>query len=71
MINFYIYSNNFTNPLSTLELSDSVAISHKRYVVRGGSYDDTNPEYVSVYFRDAVDSNKHDESIGLRLVLNP
>ena len=69
--NFYIYSNNFINPLSTLELSDSVAISQMSYVVRGGSYVDTDAEYVSVYYRDAVDSYQHHEYIGLRLVLNP
>lgn len=57
---FYSQSNKSKNPLNTK--------ANKSRVVRGGSFDDTDPEYVTVYYRNS--SNDAAGYIGFRLVVN-
>ena len=57
---FYSQSNKSKNPLNTK--------TNNSRVVRGGSFDDTDPEYVTVYYRNS--SNDAAGYIGFRLVVN-
>lgn len=57
---FYSQSNKSKNPLNTK--------ANNSRVVRGGSFDDTDPEYVTVYYRNS--SNDAVGYIGFRLVVN-
>lgn len=57
---FYSQSNKSKNPLNTK--------ANNSRVVRGGSFDDTDPEYVTVYYRNS--SNDAAGYIGFRLVVN-
>ncbi len=57
---FYSQSNKSKNPLNTK--------ANNSRVVRGGSFDDTDPEYVTVYYRNS--SNDATGYIGFRLVVN-
>ena len=57
---FYAQSNKSKNPLDTK--------TNNSRVVRGGSFDDTDPEYVTVYYRNS--SNDAAGYIGFRLVVN-
>ena len=57
---FYSQSNKSKNPLNTK--------ANNNRVVRGGSFDDTDPEYVTVYYRNSgTDAAGH---VGFRLVIN-
>jgi formylglycine-generating enzyme required for sulfatase activity len=57
---FYSQSNKSKNPLNTK--------ANNSRVVRGGSFDDTDPEYVTVYYRNS--GNDATGYIGFRLVVN-
>lgn len=57
---FYSQSNKSKNPLNTN--------ANNSRVVRGGSFDDTDPEYVTVYYRNS--GNDATGYIGFRLVVN-
>lgn len=57
---FYSQSNKAKNPLNTN--------ANNSRVVRGGSFDDTDPEYVTVYYRNS--GNDATGYIGFRLVVN-
>lgn len=57
---FYSQSSKSKNPLNTK--------ANNSRVVRGGSFDDTDPEYVTVYYRNS--SNDATGYIGFRLVVN-
>ena len=57
---FYNKSKNSMNPKNTNP--------EKYHVVRGGSFADTDAQYVSVYYRDA--DNVARPYIGFRLVIN-
>ena len=57
---FYSQSNKSKNPLNTK--------TNNNRVVRGGSFDDTDPEYVTVYYRNS--GNDATGYIGFRLVVN-
>lgn len=57
---FYSQSNKSKNPLNTN--------ANNSRVVRGGSFDDTDPEYVTVYYRNS--GNDAIGYIGFRLVVN-
>lgn len=57
---FYSQSNKSKNPLNTK--------TNNNRVVRGGSFDDTDPEYVTVYYRNSgTDAAGY---VGFRLVIN-